>query len=305
MHSPNHPLISIVTPFFNGRAYLRETIESVVQQSYTNWELLLIDDGSSDNGEEIAKSYSGNFPGKIFYFEHDGHANKGASASRNLGIAQSRGELVAFLDSDDLWLPEKLEKQVALFLSNPEADVICEATKYWSSWANAKQKDVVVKVGVPEDKLYSAPALAAELYPLGSGPGFCNCGLIVKKDLIAKFGGFNENFIGKNQLYEDQVMFVKLYLHGTVYISSLCNNLYRQRPDSLMHGLYAEGYSLKGKYFFLQWLENYLRENNIIDKKIKRSLKNALMPYHQPLLFKITRKVKSVFRKLFPSSDPK
>ena len=121
--------------------------------------------------------------------------------------------------------------------------------------------------------------------------------------MLDKFGGFDENFIGKNQLYEDQVMFVKLYLHGTVYISSLCNNYYRQRPDSLMHGLYAEGYAQKGKYFFLIWLESYIKQQNIADKDIQRSLKKALMPYRNPFLHKITRKIESAFKKLKPGNN--
>lgn len=295
-----NPLVSIITPFFNGELYLRETIESVLHQKYTNWELILIDDGSSDSSTMVARSYSKKFAGKIFYIQHDNHENRGASASRNLGISKATGELVAFIDSDDLWLPEKLQLQVALLQKNPQATVICEATKYWNSWSDPKKKDIQVKVGVEEDKLYDFPALASQLYPLGSGPGFCNCGLIVKKTVLDKFGAFDENFIGKNQLYEDQVLFVKLYLHGTVYISSLCNNLYRQRPDSLMHGLYAEGYSRKGRYFFLQWLENYIRKNNITDKNIHRSLKKALMPYRHPFFYKIIRKLEAAFSKLIP-----
>jgi glycosyltransferase involved in cell wall biosynthesis len=294
------PLVSIITPFFNGERYLLETIESVIQQKYTNWELILIDDGSSDNSTRVAQSYSQKFAGKIFYIQHDNHENKGASASRNLGISKSRGELLAFLDSDDVWLPEKLQRQVDLLKENPQATVVCEATKYWNSWSDPQKKDIQVKVGVEEDKLYYPTALASKLYPLGSGPGFCNCALIVKKELLNKFGGFDENFVGKNQLYEDQVLFVKLYLHATVYISSLCNNFYRQRPDSLMHGLYAEGYSLKGKYFFLQWLENYIKQNNIANKNIQRSLKKALMPYRHPFLHKISRKIESAFKKLMP-----
>ena len=298
-----NPLVSIITPFFNGELYLHETIESVIQQNYTNWELILIDDGSSDNSTTVAKFYSQKFAGKIFYIQHDHHENKGASASRNLGISKARGELVAFLDSDDFWLPEKLQTQVALLQEHPQATVSCEATKYWNSWSDPQKKDVKVKVGVEEDKLYHPPVLASKLYPLGRGPGFCNCALIVKKEVLDKFGGFDEDFVGKNQLYEDQVLFVKLYLHGTVYISSLCNNFYRQRPDSLMHGLYAQGYAQKGKYFFLQWLENYTKKNNISDKDIQRSLKKALMPYRRPILYKITRKIKSAFRKLKPINN--
>ena len=94
-----NPLVSVITPVFNVESFLRETIASVLNQQYTNWELILIDDGSTDGSAEIAKSYSSKFPGKIFYYEHEDHVNRGASPSRNLGLAKVKGELISFLDS--------------------------------------------------------------------------------------------------------------------------------------------------------------------------------------------------------------
>lgn len=297
MNKHYNPLVSVITPFFNVKPFLVETIESVIAQQYTNWELILIDDGSQDESTEIAKSYSDAFPDKIFYIEHENHVNKGASPSRNLGLAQSRGELIAFLDSDDYWLPGKLQKQVELLNQIPEAAVLCEATNYWSSWADTKKRDIIIQVLEGTDKLYYAPQLASLVYPLGKGPGFCTCGLILKKKIFDEIGGFDERFIGKNQLYEDQVLFVKLCLHANVYISSVCNNLYRQRPDSLMHGLYSEGYSSKGRLFFLNWLKAYLKEKNIADQAINSLLKKAHMRYQYPTLYKVLGKIRLAFKR--------
>jgi glycosyltransferase involved in cell wall biosynthesis len=298
MHEPHNPLVSVITPFFNGEVYLTETIESVIRQEHTNWELILIDDGSSDSSTTIAKMYADKYPGNIFYLEHEKHINKGPSASRNLGIAKSRGELLAFLDSDDYWLPEKLKKQVAIFRQYPDATALCEATKFWNTWSDPQKIDMVIQVAKEVDKLYYAPTLTSLVYPLGKGSGFCTCGLIIKKKLLDEIGGFDESFTGKNQLYEDQVLFVKLYLHANVYISSLCNNYYRQRPESLMHSLYAEGYSLHGKLFFLNWLKAYLEQNKITDKGILRLLKKAYTPYRYPVLYKISFKVKSAVKRI-------
>jgi glycosyltransferase involved in cell wall biosynthesis len=298
MHEQYNPLVSVITPFFNGEVYLVETIESVIRQEYTNWKLLLIDDGSSDGSTSIAKSYSIKYPNKIYYLEHGEHVNKGPSASRNLGIANSKGELLAFLDSDDYWLPGKLKSQVELLNQYPDATALCEATKFWSSWSDPEKKDVVIQVAKKVDRIYYAPALTSLVYPLGKGSGFCTCGLIIKKELLDKIGGFDENFTGKNQLYEDQVLFVKLYLHANVYISSACNNFYRQRPDSLMHGLYTEGYSSQGKLFFLNWLKAYLEQNKIRDKNIHRLLNKAYLPYQYPLLYKFSNKIKSALKKV-------
>ena len=294
----HHPLVSVITPVFNVQLFLEQTIESVINQEYDNWELILIDDGSTDGSADIAKNFANKYPYKIFYFEHGNHINKGASPSRNLGLAHAKGELIAFLDSDDIWSPQKLQKQVELLSKNPDASVLCEATNYWNSWADPQKNDSVIQVLGGTDKLYYAPHLVPLVYPLGKGPGFCTCALIIKKALIDEIGGFNENFIGKNQLFEDQVLFVKLSLHGNVYISSVCNNFYRLRPNSLMHGLYSEGYALEGKRFFLDWLKMYLEQNNIGDKKIQRLLNKAGMAYRYPVLYKSSRKIKSALKKL-------
>jgi glycosyltransferase involved in cell wall biosynthesis len=86
----------------------------VLAQTYDSWELMLVDDGSADGSTDIALRYAKQYPKKVRYFEHDGHQNRGASASRNLGISHAKGHYVAFLDADDVWLPHKLEQQVAV-----------------------------------------------------------------------------------------------------------------------------------------------------------------------------------------------
>ena len=114
-------LVSIIIPFLNSERFLSETIESVLHQSYTQWELLLVDDGSTDSSTRIAKECAARLPEKIRYLEHAGHRNRGLTCSRNLGARNSCGEYLAFLDSDDVWLPHKLDAQVALMDSQLEA----------------------------------------------------------------------------------------------------------------------------------------------------------------------------------------
>src|SRR5215471_21615023 len=107
-------LVSIVTPCFNAERFLEETLASVVAQSYSHWELLLVNDGSRDRTAEIAVQWASAHPDRVRYLEHEGRRNQGTSASRNLAIGHARGEYVAFLDADDVWLPRHLEMQVAL-----------------------------------------------------------------------------------------------------------------------------------------------------------------------------------------------
>lgn len=305
MQNHQYPLVSVIIPFLNTEKFLHETIRSVMNQDYTHWEIILINDGSLDGSAQIARQYAAESGGKIIYAEHAGGCNRGAAASRNLGVSKASGEWIAFLDADDFWLPQKLKEQIVLVQKHPEATVFCEATMYWYSWCNPQSKDLYFPVGAKADTLHLPPALTLVLYPLGKGHSFCTCGLMMRTDAFRRIGGFDESFIGKDQLYEDQVLFIKICLHEKVYISSACNNLYRQRPDSLMHGLLSDGYYMKGRYYFLQWLAGYLKEKKITDKKIWSKLNNAFWPYKYPLLFRmkkmparIARKLKSAYKKL-------
>src|SRR5215211_6343875 len=108
------PLVSVVIPFLNAERFIQEAIESVFAQTYDNWELLLVDDGSNDGSTRIALEYAERNSGRVRYLQHPGHRNRGVSASRNLGISSARGEYIAFLDADDVWLPHKLEQQVEI-----------------------------------------------------------------------------------------------------------------------------------------------------------------------------------------------
>ncbi len=109
------PLISIITPNYNCARFIAQTIESVLAQTYTNWEMLIVDDCSTDGSYEIAQGYAEK-DSRIKVFRNE--KNSGTAVSRNRAIEASSGEYVAFLDSDDLWLPEKLERQLKFMQEN-------------------------------------------------------------------------------------------------------------------------------------------------------------------------------------------
>ena len=113
MQEADYGLVSIVMPNYNSEKYLKETIESVLAQTYTNWELLFVDDCSTDNSLEIVRSYQDS---RIKILQND--KNSGAAVSRNYALREAKGRWIAFLDSDDLWMPEKLEKQIVFMETN-------------------------------------------------------------------------------------------------------------------------------------------------------------------------------------------
>ena len=128
------PRVSVIVPFLNEEKFLQDAIESVLEQTYTQWELLLVDDGSTDNSTTIAKKNSKDYPDKVYYLAHEAHQNRGVCASRNLGIARAKGECIATLDADDVWLPHKLERQVEILNTHPGAAMVYGTSQYWRSW---------------------------------------------------------------------------------------------------------------------------------------------------------------------------
>ena len=136
-------LVSVITIFLDEERFLAEAVESVIAQTYENWELLLVDDGSTDGSTEMARGFVERFPERIRYLEHEGHENRGASASRNLGIHYARGDYIALLDADDMWLSHKLRRQLEIMDSHPEVGMLCGASEYWAGWTGQPEGGVI------------------------------------------------------------------------------------------------------------------------------------------------------------------
>lgn len=107
-------LVSIIMPSYNTGRFIRETIESVLAQSYSNWELIIVDDCSTDNTDDVVSKYFADE--RIHYIKND--KNSGAAVSRNRALQEAKGKWIAFLDSDDLWEPDKLHKQITFMRDN-------------------------------------------------------------------------------------------------------------------------------------------------------------------------------------------
>ncbi len=110
------PKVSVIIPAYNAEKYIAETLDSVVNQTYSDFEVIIVDDGSKDGTVSIIKQYQGKYPEKIRLIQKE---NGGPASARNVGIKVATGEYIAFIDADDLWLPRKLEKQISFFESQP------------------------------------------------------------------------------------------------------------------------------------------------------------------------------------------
>ena len=121
------PNISVIIPAYNCGRYVSETVESVLAQTYQDYEIIIVDDGSTDNTKDVLAKFVDAYPNKVKYIFQQ---NAGEGGARNQGIKESIGDYVAFLDSDDIWLPTKLEKQMALVDSLEDKDVVVFGDQY-------------------------------------------------------------------------------------------------------------------------------------------------------------------------------
>ena len=291
------PCVSIIVIFLDAERFLDEAIRSVLAQTWPHWELILVDDGSTDGSSGIARNYSERFPERIRYLEHPGHANRGTSASRNAGVAAARCEYIAFLDGDDVYLPGRLARHVEVLATHPGLAMVQSCLEYWWNWpGSAQQRDdelenpplgeVRTMVGPPDLLLLLLDTRGA------TAPGTCS--LTVRRDAYLAVGGCDESF---RDLYEDQVFVSKLYLAYPVFVMPDLLARYRRHGDSLV-GRIGEDALHAARRPYLEWLAAYVRQRGVADVRVYVSLRRALFEYRRPRLWAIRQLPASVLREL-------
>jgi glycosyltransferase involved in cell wall biosynthesis len=171
------PTVSVVIPTRDRAQYIGEAIESVLVQTYPDYEIVVVDDGSTDNTHEILTPYI-----KNRFLRYERQDPRGVSAARNRGVRIARGRFIAFLDSDDLFLPTKLEKQMALFAQDPELGFVhCNFSKFDDRGSDLGVRDTSRHQG----RIY--PQILQEWSVLMAMP----C-MLVRKDVFETVGGFDE-----------------------------------------------------------------------------------------------------------------
>jgi glycosyltransferase involved in cell wall biosynthesis len=280
------PTVSVVLPFLNGERFLGEAIESVLAQTFEAWELLLVDDGSSDRSAEIALDHVSRDPKRIAYLRHPGGRRRGISASRNVGIAHAAGEYIAFLDADDVWLPRKLEQQTELLASHSEAGMLYGLSQWWYSWSGNPadaDRDFVHALGVRAGTLIEPPELLRPFFVLQEAAIPNPPNILVRRAAVERVGGFEEQFVG---LYEDQAFYAKVCVHAPVVAYDCCWDRYRQHPDAVTAIASGSNGEVAARRVFLAWLIEYL-ERHGVDRKIRAALRRQYFHYSHPQLGRI------------------
>jgi GT2 family glycosyltransferase len=222
------PDISVVMIFYNAQRYFEEAIESVLTQNHPSFEVVLVDDGSTDRSPEIAEKYAASHPERVRCVRHPDGGNHGMSAARALGIDEARGRYIAFLDADDRWEPDHLALQHDALLEHPGAAWVAARCRTWQSWLDPRLPDPETRLGFEPGTIVQPPDyLTAVLRDGGTSVPICS--MLVPRALLRELGGPEKSF---RSLYEDQALQAKLYLAAPVVTIAPITAWYRQHPES-------------------------------------------------------------------------
>lgn len=185
----NKPLISIIIPIFNGEKYIFETIQSVLNQTYTNWEMIIVDNKSTDDSIKVIKTICDNRI-KIIHLEYN---SGGPARPRNIGLDNAKGEYIAFLDADDVWLPNKLEEQF-IFMSKNNLNFSSTSANYIDEKSNSIAKMNKFKNHLRKFRTYNLENLLKYKFIYTSS-------VVIKKDILEQKFNEEKNCISVEDYY--------------------------------------------------------------------------------------------------------
>ncbi|MGE4559136.1 MAG: glycosyltransferase family 2 protein [Desulfobulbus sp.] len=245
-------LVSVVIPSYNYGKFLKQAFDSVVNQTYANLEIIIVDDGSSDDTQEIVRPLVESF-NNLRYIRHE--ANKGLPATRNTGINASNGEYIAILDADDEWLPEKIQKQVEFLNANPDIGMVSCGYLLKDTVKGIEREYLPADYGGHDDFLENL--LVRNVFSGGSGA-------LIRKECFMEAGLFDTSL----RYCEDWDMWLRIARYFK--ISSLSEPLYV---------LYEHGYNMSHK---IELMKDYRKK--VISKNLPFFIENKL--YQKSILNK-------------------
>jgi glycosyltransferase involved in cell wall biosynthesis len=275
------PAISIIAIFHNPAPFFEEAIESVLAQTYADWELLLVDDGSTDGSEEVARRYVSRHPDQIRYLHHPGRVNQGTGPTRNLGIASARGRYLTEMDADDVWLPGFLASKVRVLEERPDIDMVFAPVQRWYSWTGDtgdEARDWVARPWPAYDTVMEPPnliPLLLEHAPAGGVPK----GLLIRTELVRRVDAYPPEFA---DMYEDQALLCKLGLVARTYVLPEWDYRYRRHAQSMVTVMNRTQDRRLLRLKFLEWFADYLEAEGIRDKRVWEPLERELWKCRNP-----------------------
>lgn len=263
----NTPIVSIIIPTFNAAKSIGDTLESIITQTYTYWECLVVDDGSADATVTLVAKYCKQDP-RIKFFERPPHGANGGNVCRNIGIDKSQGSFLIFLDADDLLVETALERRISMFQQNPNVDALVYSTQVVTY--DLQKRHILNKdpKDVANMKAYLSMFLSYEIPWQISGP-------IWKKSVLTEHGGFDEDF----QRFQDVEFHTRLLFHGIQILRVFEPDFwYRQAPKDTSK-YRDQAFINKALTAIYQYVHKFcaLKNNGILNQKEKQRCLRALM----------------------------
>ena len=255
-------------PAYNAQDYIQESIDSVIYQSYSNWELIIINDGSTDNTKALVEKNLQDKRIKLF-----NQKNQGVSLARNYGIKKANGEFIAFLDSDDIWLPNKLSAQINFFRKKEVYFL------YSKSYCFKSNFDFIYKCHNKEDVKVDSKYLELLTHD------YINTStVIVKKDVFLELGLFNPDFFGT----EDWDMWIRISKIYQPFEVPKYLTLYRLNPDGISKSIlnHAENE--------MKVIKKHVINNNDIPRELKKC--TLALHYSKKIMYLILHKNFFIFK---------
>lgn len=294
-------IVSVVMPFLDTpEPFLREAVNSVRRQSHSDWELLLVDDGSQQEISDVARQLASEDSSRIRYLQHDRPGTHGSSRSRNLGISCATGEYVAFLDADDVWLANKLEEQLKILARHPDAGMLFGNTLYWYSWTDGgrrRNRDYSPRLGIKSSCLFEPPRMLQHSLQ-GRVAVPCMSSILCRRNVLGEENWFEDAFTG---MYDDQVFYAKFWISAPVIVVNRCWDKYRQHPDSMTAaGDRAEKHWI-ARQNYLEWITGYLETRSVRDANLMCTLavERSISRHNQ--FGSLVRKGRRLFWRIMPA----
>lgn len=298
------PMVSVVMIFFQAERFLNEAVCSVVGQTVASFELLLVDDGSTDRGPAIAQEWAERDP-RVRIIRHPDAGNHGMSASRNVGVRAATADLVAFLDADDVWEPDHLERQLAALAAHPDVDMVCAPALRWHSWNAPDAVDEATRLAFAPGSVVAPPKMLTAFLDDGSS-AVPMCALLVRRDVLMAIGGAEADF---RDLFEDAALLSKLFLRATAVLSGDVTSRYRQHDESACArsaaaGTYRSAHPSPSRQRYLDWLGRYVERVGCTDQRLHSAIARERAAYRPAWLFPLKHRFQLTADRLRPSLPP-